>query len=102
MSKKPKKPSKKETPREEDHPSQDKSSRFPIDYLLRRYNFKIYSRPRDKEELWEKNGCIFTQREALSTIDEDEVWGAEYEEYCYYYWIGLIEGCLEEDDLYEY
>lgn len=80
------------------HPSQDKTSRFAVDALLRKYGFRIYSRRKNKQPLWIKDGYILTIKEALSTIDEDEVWGAEYEEYCYFYTIGLSEDCDDYDD----
>lgn len=46
-------------------PTKDWSSRFPLDQRIRKLGYKIKSRPDRGEATWEKKGVTFTQREVL-------------------------------------
>jgi len=43
-----------------EHPSRDFSRRFARDAQLRRFGFKIHTRPRKGEPLWELCGLLYT------------------------------------------
>lgn len=62
------------------HPSEDTTSRFPMDQLLRRHGFTIHSRKNDTHPLWRRNGKIYTERKALSLIPKWEREEAQYVE----------------------
>ena len=62
------------------HPSQDRSSRYSIDALLREYGFRIHARPHNKTPVWRYEGEVYTQEQALSHLDPDDIWYAMYEE----------------------
>ena len=57
----------------------DNSGRFPLDALLRKYNFHIWERKKG-EPVWIKNNVLFTQREALQRLPSGEVADAKYAE----------------------
>lgn len=48
-----------------EHPSKETRVIHPDDDLLRRYGFKIHSRPRGGIDLWERAGQVFSTREAM-------------------------------------
>ncbi len=60
-------------------PSQDRTSRFAVDRLIRKYGYKIYQR-KGGEALWVKQNVVVGQAEVLDSIDGNEVYDAEYEE----------------------
>jgi hypothetical protein len=49
-------------------PSASTARRFPQDQLLRRNMFHIHARPRDGEPVWQRNGHLYTQAEALAEV----------------------------------
>jgi hypothetical protein len=54
------------------HRTQEQSSRFSTDELLRHCGFSIHSRPREGEPIWRyKTGELFTQAEAIYFCDSD-------------------------------
>lgn len=63
-----------------DHPSQDNSSRFERDQLLRLHGFKIHTRPNNAEPIWVNRGILFQQSVALRCIDPRRVRDAQYKE----------------------
>lgn len=58
---------------ETESPSKDYTSRHSQDQLIRRYKWKIHSRPNGKEPLWIKEGQVLKQSEVLDLIE----WGYE-------------------------
>lgn len=68
------------------HPSEDRTTRFSKDALLRVRGFKIHSRRKGKEAVWERAGKLYTFSEALRSLNRDDVDDAEYAE------------VMEEDD----
>ncbi len=60
-------------------PSQDRTSRFAVDRLIRSYGYRIYSR-RGAVPLWAKGGVVVAQDDLLDSLDRNEVSDAEYEE----------------------
>lgn len=63
------------------HPSVDTTSRFPTDALLRSKGFKIHSRHKADEAVWEMNGHRYGQKmilEALGRGNLREVMDAQY------------------------
>jgi hypothetical protein len=67
-----------------DHPFRDRSGRFETDALLRRYGFTIHSRRNGAEPVWSLGGELYAEAEALSRLDDDELWEAEYVTKLYY------------------
>lgn len=63
-----------------EHPSRDRSSRYSLDALLREYGFKIHSRREGCPPIWKYEGEVYTQEQALSHLDPDDIWYAQYEE----------------------
>lgn len=61
-----------------EHPSRDTSNRCAVDALLREYGFVIHSRPKNKPPVWSYCGDIYSQEEALTYLDPDDIWHAEY------------------------
>lgn len=45
----------------------------PLDSLLRKYGFKIHSRPRNGPATWIKDGTVLEQEDALLTLPPKEV-----------------------------
>ena len=68
-----------------DHPSQDRSGRFPLDALLRRKGWAIRYRIGNQEPLWvNRRGKVRLFSKALATLDPNDVADAEYEEFLYF------------------
>lgn len=66
-------------PLEDDsHPFQDKSGRFPLDALLRKYGYAIWRREPGKEPIWILHGVEFSQSEVLARLDPNTVEDAKY------------------------
>lgn len=57
----------------DESPSQDNTYRFPLDQLLRLHDFKIFARPKGRPTLWIFDGKLYTQRQALLTVDPREI-----------------------------
>ena len=57
-----------------------RSGRFPLDALIRRAGYQIYSRPMCGEPIWMKDKVIFKQSEILLRLDPNSVKDAEYQE----------------------
>ena len=47
-------------------PSRDRTDRHATDAYLRRHGFRIYSRPRRLEPVWERAGRLYKQSDALA------------------------------------
>lgn len=77
-------PSGTEEPLPPDSPSQDDTDRFPLDALLRQHGFKIQSRHKADEPVWERKGDDFRQRDALRIIPSEEIEKARRSERLYY------------------
>lgn len=50
------------------HLSQSRSNRFLLDQLLREHRFSIVSRPKQGEPIWQRNGKLYKQSEALQML----------------------------------
>lgn len=50
----------------EGHPSQDMTGRFPADFWLRGFGFRIASRPPGGSAVWAKDGKEYLERDALT------------------------------------
>jgi len=68
----------------EESPSQDRSTRFPLDALLRLYGFRILARTKNGEALWGRGDDTFTQTQALRQVPRSEVQDALYQEELYF------------------
>lgn len=57
-------------PKEPDvgHPTQDETRRCSLDQKLRAAGFKIKSRPRTGEPIWERQGKVYTQRQVMIAL----------------------------------
>ncbi len=64
------------------HSFADRTGRFALDQLLRKHGYRIVSRRKREEPIWMKDGDRMSQSEALDRLGRDEVWTAEYTEYC--------------------
>lgn len=62
----------------EAHPSQDGTHRFAVDTLLRKCGFTIFARRSNESPVWQRNGKLYKQRQALRTIDRDLVLNYEH------------------------
>lgn len=62
------------------HPSQDMSSRFPLDVMLRLKGYKIAVRREEEEPIWERDGKRFLQRELVEQLTFDEIMLIETQE----------------------
>jgi hypothetical protein len=49
----------------------DKSQRFSVDQKLRRFGFRIHSRPAGKEPTWERDGKLYTEVEAFAVVTRE-------------------------------
>ena len=52
------------------HPSASCERRFPDDVRLRKAGFKIHSRLKGMEAVWEFASLLYTQTEALALLEE--------------------------------
>jgi hypothetical protein len=59
------------------HPSQDETTRFPLDQLLRQRGFQIHRRRQNSEPVWLLKGIVFKQSEAILHLKEGDVLDAE-------------------------
>jgi len=50
------------------HPSQSTSSAWHDDQVLRSYGYKIHSRRKDREAVWEKDGELVSHSDALQEV----------------------------------
>ena len=56
-----------------EHPSADKTKRLGLDEFIRdRHGYSIKSRPNKGENIWERNGVLFTQSAILKRENMDE------------------------------
>lgn len=69
---------------ESDHPSVDRTGRFPVDAQLRKMGFRIRSRPKQGESLWEKEGILIKYTEAIARIDRNTLADLVYQQDLYY------------------
>lgn len=58
--------------------TKDHSGRFAMDSLLRLHGFFIHERPKNKQPIWGKKGKLYTQKEALATLPDDDTEDAAY------------------------
>ena len=65
---------------EPNHPSEDRTGRFPLDALLRRNGWRIWKRPKRGEPIWEKDGERMPFSRAVNTLDRNDVADAEYQQ----------------------
>lgn len=65
------------------HPSQDQTSRFALDAMIREAGFKIHSRKKGKPVVWENNGVLIEQNDLVKQLNWHEVQDAVYEEKMY-------------------
>lgn len=72
MSKKHRQPTHPEAEEGPDHPSQDTTGRHPLDAALRHVGFRIHSRPKRGEAVWEKGGTLFPESRAVLQLGERE------------------------------
>lgn len=70
-----------------EHPSRDRSDRFALDALIREAGFSIFRRKGDRPPLWVRSGCIYSQAEVLTVLDDGKVVDAELLETLY--WEGV-------------
>lgn len=49
----------------------DTTNRCPSDAALRKLGFRIYMRQRDTEPIWERDGKLYSQREAMNARASD-------------------------------
>ncbi len=63
-----------------EHPSLDKTGRFPLDALLRSYGYEIYGRNGKKEAVWRNIATKerFLQSRALAMLPDSKVQDAIY------------------------
>jgi hypothetical protein len=66
------------------HPSQDSTNRFSLDNILRKHGFKIHSRRGDREAVWDLQGVLFLESEALLRLNRNEIKEAERHERSYW------------------
>lgn len=59
------------------HNFQDTTGRFAVDQLLRECGFKIFSRRSGEQVFWEKDGILYSHREALRHVCPRKVEKAE-------------------------
>lgn len=52
-----------------EHPSEDRSNRFPKDRLLRLHGYRIHSRPNKGEAIWKREEILFPYSEAVSKME---------------------------------
>lgn len=50
------------------HLFQEKENRFPLDILLRKHGYRIYSRKNNESPIWIKDKKLFHQEKALNRI----------------------------------
>ena len=62
-------------------PMQDRTTRFPVDALLRKFGYRIRSRKGNAEPEWEKAGVVLPQEEVLKGLGRDVVEDARYMEF---------------------
>lgn len=64
------------------HPhSADRSGRFPLDALIRKYGWQIWRRKGNEEPIWLKGNLEVKQSEVLLRIPQNELADAEYQEF---------------------
>ena len=68
---------------EDGHPSTDTTLRFSIDQLLRLHGWRIHSRHRDREPVWERHGALVSQADALAALPPEELRKARQREGLY-------------------
>lgn len=67
------------------HPSVDTSGRFALDYLLRRYGWRIWRRRGRREAVWrDLHGDELGQNAILKLLPASQVQDAQYAEELYY------------------
>lgn len=59
--------------------SADRTGRFALDALLRKNGFIIHARKPGKEPLWSLQGKLYTERQAVATLDKNDVEDARYQ-----------------------
>lgn len=62
----------------------DATGRHAADALLRSQGFRIHSRPRSGEPLWERHGAVYPQPEALGLCPAEAVRDARAAEELYW------------------
>lgn len=60
-----------------DSPSKEAENRLPLDTLLRKHGFRIHSRAKGREAVWEKGDVLYTFTEAVQTLPRKEVEAVE-------------------------
>lgn len=50
-----------------------RENHYPLDQLLRKHGFRIYSRKKDEEAVWERKGGKFKESTALKMIPKREL-----------------------------
>ncbi len=60
-----------------DHPSADRTDRFPLDALLRGCGYRIAERRGQREPLWKKNGATIAQHFAEALLPKKEIDGVK-------------------------
>lgn len=55
-----------------DYDTRDCSDRHPTDAQLREHGFKIHSRPKRGEPVWERAGRLYTQSEAEKILTQKD------------------------------
>ena len=74
---------------------QDTSARFALDQALRKRGFKIRARPpKGGEPVWELNGVLFSEHDAVRRLDAGDVEDAHYASQLYWW---EREGYPEEE-----
>ncbi len=65
-----------------EHPSLDKTGRFPLDALLRSFGYEIFGRDGKREAVWRNKITreYFLQSRALALIPDSKVQDAIYEQ----------------------
>ncbi|MDE2095750.1 MAG: hypothetical protein KGL39_00715 [Patescibacteria group bacterium] len=64
-------------PKDDRHPFASNSSRFPIDDVLRKHGFRIISRRKGEQPLWERSGELYRQSEALNYLRSQDLESAK-------------------------
>ncbi len=61
----------------------DTTSRHAVNELIRSHGFRINSRPKKGQPLWEKNDKVLTEKQVLKLLKEQDVADALYAEELY-------------------
>ena len=81
------------------HPSKDNTYRFSLDEVLRKHGFKIHSRLKEEEAIWDLQGVRFSESEAILRLSREEVKQAERYERSYWRTIDArTKNALKQDE----